>query len=216
LMHGTRLILTAQNEHERDGATTLNGVASPNSFEVGPDGWVRFTVVIPRGIEYALYPRVFNNTKTIPYRKWKLTDSSSAELTPQRLKEVANGKPQMIELRFSDATEFTHLELVFSGRPLDQPLKADSPEIQTLTDVTRMDAQSPVTFILGGTFNISKRAVVIDHLPRMSRHWRVNDIAPRRDNLGFIYEQTLTSRLIDLYEITQLLRPVRYERAPLD
>lgn len=215
LMHGTRILLTPMMEHEKADGMTIDRTASPNCFNSYSDGWVRWQVLLPRGTEYALYPRVFNNTTPIPYSEWKLVDSAGTELDPAHIKEMATGKYVYVELRFKELT-FTHVELILSNRPPDQPLKADSPEIQTLTDVTRMDAKSPVTWILGGTYNISKRSVVIDHLPRLSRHWRVNDIQERRDNLSFIYEQTLTSRLVDLYELTQLLRPVRFERSPLD
>lgn len=215
LLHGTRIVLTPLHQHERSGSVTLDRNASPNAFDSLSDGWVRFEVVLPRGSEYALFPRLFNNTQAIPYREWRLVDNEENELTPNRIKELCVGKSVLIELRVGKLT-FTHLELILSGRPANQPMKADSPEIQTLTDVNRMDAKTPVTWIVGGTYNISKRAIVIDHLPGMSRHWRVNDIQARRDNLNWIYEATLSSRLVDLYELTQLLRPVRYETAPLD
>lgn len=216
LMHGTRFILTVQSNPSVSPGTTFDRFASPNCFDVPNQGSISWYVTFPMGSQYALYPRVFNNTDSIAYSKWKLTDNQGNELTPDYMPTLFTGKPVQITLTFSEQVSVTHLELILSGRPIDQPLKADSPEITDMTDVTRMDAKSNVSWILGGTYNISRRAVVIDHLPRLSRHWRINDIAVRRDNFGFIYEQTGQSRLIDLYEITQLLRPVRYERAPLD
>ncbi len=215
LLHGTRLILTPLHPHERSDTIVLDRNASPNTFDSMTEGWVRFQVTLPRGTDYALFPRLFNNTIPIPYKEWKLLDNEGIRMDPARIKELCIGKPIFIEVHVGKLV-FTHLEILLSGRPQNQPLKADSPEIQTITDVNRMDAKTPVTWILGGTYNISKRAVVIDHLPGMSRHWRVNDIQARRDNLNWIYEETLSSRLVDLYEITQLLRPVRYETAPLD
>lgn len=216
LQHGTRMILTVQSSPSVSPGTTFDRFASPNCFDVPNQGSITWNVTFPMGSQYALFPRVFNNTSTIPYSQWTLTDNLGNELTPDYMPNLFTGKPVSITLTFSVQTPVTHLELIMSGRPLDQPLKADSPEITDVTDVTRMDAKSNVSWILGGTYNLSRRAVVIDHLPRLSRHWRIGDIMVRRDNFGFIYEQTGQSRLIDLYEITQLLRPVRYERAPLD
>jgi hypothetical protein len=217
LMHGTRLILTVQTQPEVSPGVTYDRFASPNAFEVpNQGGSISWYVTFPLGSQYALYPRVFNNTSTIPYNEWQLTDNLGNQLTPDYIPTLFTGKPVLLTLTFSGKQNVTHLELIMSGRPIDQPLKADSPEITDVTDVSRMDAKSNVSWILGGTYNLSRRAVVIDHLPRLSRHWRINDIAVRRDNFGFIYDQTCSSRLVDLYEITQLLRPVRYERAPLD
>lgn len=221
LVHGTRLILTVQNQPKLSPGVVIDRMASPNAIQFpSQGGTITFTVVFPIGSEYALYPRVMNNTQIVPYTGWKLLDNQGQELVPDYIKaKLCIGKPVDITLTIpasGSGTKITHLELILSGRPLDQPIKADSPEISDITDVTRMDSKTNVTWILGGTHNISRRAVVIDHLPRISRHWRINDIAVRRDQFGFVYEQTGTSRLIDVYEITQLLRPVKYERTPLD
>lgn len=216
LVHGIRLCL--HNQYASLENVVVDTLKAPNAFNfiTSQGGSITYRVTIPRGSCYALYPRLFNNTKAIPYAKWRIKLGGTVLRTPQQLMQLADGKPKDIVLEVDAGNTCTHLELLYSGLPLDQPLKADSPEISRITDVTRMDPKTPVTYILGGTFNISKRAIIIDHLPRLSRRWRANDIQERRDNYGFLYEQTLSCRVVDLMEITQLLRPVRPERTPFD
>jgi len=217
LIDGQRIVLSSV-EMEESHLAEIEVTGSPNFFTLHINGWVRWFVTVSGASQFALQPRLFNNVTPIRHEDYVIEwrDGNVWRELEDPL-AIATGEETELRVRnmHEDVLKFTHIELVYSFRALNDPKKADFPAIQKMTSQTMADALSGTTIIVAGEVLLNKMAVVIDHLPYLSRHWMVSQVNPRRDNFGRVYDVSLEGRAQDVNELGQLLRPVTDQKEPL-
>lgn len=219
-LFGHRTICDATLAHTIE-LCELDAQSSPNAFNVFYRGSVTFDIVVPSALQFAVYPRVFDNKTTVPVTDYVLeisTNGSTWEVvTPHSILSICTGLPSRVRISptGNDGVRFTHLELLFSQRPSSAPFKGDFPDVQKLVTLSLADALSSCTIIVPGDLFLNRWSIVIDHLPGLSRHWMVNTVQPRRNQFGDVYDTALDARVQDLNELGQLLRPLSISKDPL-
>lgn len=221
LLHGQRLALSTVDDPSIDQGS-IQVQESPNRILLLPGGTCEWEVVVGASCKWGLYPYLYDNTNRVlnGYVLEWLNGAAWQTLTDPMV--LAVGIPKTIRVRALAGTEFaengirfSHLELCYSYRDQDEPLKADFPTISKLQNITLADALSTTSIILAGEYLISPLSIVIDHLPYVSRHWMVSSSQPRRDQYGRIFDITLEARNSDVNELNQLLRPLDTTKEPL-
>ena len=219
-LFGNRSIYDATHDHEMYNCE-LDILAAPNIFNVFDEGHVVFPTILPAASSHMMLPAVYNNKEQIGVENYVLEISADRntweEASASNVLALSVGSRIWLRITSAEGTtlRFTHIEILSSHRPLTEPFKADFPDVNKGVNLTLADYQGSCNIIIPGDLMLNRWSVVIDHLPGLSRHWMVNTIQPRRDQFGNVYDTSLDSRVMDLNELGQLLRPLSNHKEPL-
>lgn len=220
-LYGERIVADVTLGYRMDSGT-IDNVSAPVAFSlVGPGAFVLFDVLVAACQQFALRPLVYNNRLLLDSECYTLDGSTDGgntwtELDGTTAMTLVTGMDSQIRITsLVDSLVFTHVELLFSSRSAVDPFKADFPEISKSVSQTKADNLSETTIVFPGDILLNRRAVIIDHLNKLSRHWMVGDIKPRRDQFGNLYDTTVSAVILDLNELPQLLRPLTLNYEPL-
>lgn len=197
-----RLVLDATARPTDSGRVTVNTQKQPYRYDCNTNGYLEWTVTLPKGASRLDALRVWNNKDLIPSDKWALKIDGNV-VTSDTLLAAITGAPQVVRIDFFDELQISHLELQL-GLTTSLP-KVDFSRIYQTTNnqVFKQVAENNVVIPPSVDGSLLKGSIVIESVH--GEAWRMTDVNRNNDHAGNVLFYDCPARICQPYELAFLL-----------